>query len=158
MADIYTAQWYDEVRDAINGRVASMRNLPSGAWTVKIEIHGDGVSPYVPAGEERHFLVRIDDGHCSWYREVDGDDPSVALSYRFRGPAAAFDEIAAGLLDPIDAALRGVVKVRGDMRFLMRQAEHVTVLLEAYARDVRTTWPLGEPPYAPSRDPEASHA
>lgn len=147
MSEIYTGPWYDEVRDAINARVASMTDLPAGTWMVKIEIVGDGVSPYVASEAERHFLVRIDEGRCSWYREVEGDDPTVALSYRFRGPAAVFDEIAAGIADPIDAALRGLVKVRGDMRFLMRQAEHVTVLLEAYANGVDTSWPLGQPPY-----------
>ena len=152
MAEIYWQAWYDEVRDAINARVATMRDLPDGAWMVKIEIVGDGVSPYVAEGEERHFLVSIEDGHCAWYREVGGDDPAVQLNYRFRGPATAFDEIAAGLTDPIDVALHGTVKVRGDMRFLMRQAEHVKVLLEAYANGVQTSWPLGQPPYAVDRE------
>ncbi len=147
MADIYTPEWYDEVRDAMNGRVATMRDLPTGAIRIKVEIFGDGRSPYVAAGSERHFLVSIEEGRCAWYREVDGDDPTVKLDYRFRGPATTFDEIAAGLEDPIGAALQGTVKVRGDMRFLMRQAEQVKVLLEAYATGVQTSWPLGRPPY-----------
>ena len=148
MTDIYTSDWYEEVRNAMNARVATMKDLPVGALQIKIEICGDGVSPYVTEGSERHFLVSIEGGHCAWYREVDGDDPNVKLDYRFRGPATAFDEIAAGLRDPIDAALQGTVKVRGDMRFLMRQAEHVKVLLEAYTNGVQTSWPLGQPPYA----------
>lgn len=148
MADIYTPEWYDEVRDAMNARVATMKELPTGVLQIKVEICGDGASPYVAEGSERHFLVSIEDGRCEWYREVEGDDPAVKLDYRFRGPATAFDEIAAGLQDPIDAALHGTVKVRGDMRFLMRQAEHVKVLLEAYANGVKTSWPLGGPPYA----------
>ncbi len=157
MADIYTPAWYEEVRDAMNARVATMKNLPSGALQIKVEIFGDGISPYVAHGSERHFLVSIEDGHCAWYREVEGDDAATKLDYRFRGPATAFDEIAAGLQDPIDAALHGTVKVRGDMRFLMRQAEHVKVLLEAYANGVQTSWPLGRPPYAVDRE-EAMHA
>jgi len=148
MADIYTAEWYEEVRDAMNARVATMKDLPKGILQIKVEIYGDGVSPYVAEGSERHFLVRIEDGRCAWYREVEGDDPDVRLDYRFRGPATPFDEIAAGLEDPITAALHGTVKVRGDMRFLMRQAEQVKVLLEAYATGVQTSWPLGQPPYA----------
>jgi len=147
MADIYSPAWYEEVRDAMNERVATMKDLPAGGLNIKIEIHGDGVSPYIADGSERHFLVRIEDGHCAWYREVGGDDAAVKLDYRFRGPAAVFDEIAAGLQDPIDAALHGTVKVRGDMRFLMRQAAHVNVLLDAYANGVHTTWPYGSPPY-----------
>lgn len=151
MADIYTTAWYDDVRAAINARVATMKRLPTGAWHVKIEIVGDGCSPYVAPGAERHFLARIDNGRCDWYREVEGDDPNVDLDYRFRGPATVFDEIAAGLTDPVDAALRGTIKVRGDMRFLMRQAEHVNVLLEAYATGVDTSWPKGHPPYVAQR-------
>lgn len=151
MTDIYTPGWYEEVRDAINTRVATMKDLPDAALQIKIEICGDGVSPYVAAGSERHFVVCIERGHCAWYREVEGDDPSVKLDYRFRGPATTFDEIAAGLQDPIDAALHGTVKVRGDMRFLMRQAVHVKVLLEAYTNGVHTLWPLGQPPYSVER-------
>ena len=151
MADIYTPAWYEEVRHAMNARVATMKDLPKGVLQIKVEIFGDGVSPYVAPGAERHFLVRIEDGRCAWYREVEGDDPAIRLDYRFRGAATPFDEIAAGLEDPITAALHGTIKVRGDMRFLMRQADQVKVLLEAYASGVQTSWPLGRPPYPPDR-------
>lgn len=153
MADIYTSAWYDAVRDTINTRVADLDGAPEGGFTVAVDIQGDGASPYFPSDGARHFLIRIDDGRCEWYREVDSTDPGTfdhdeALDYRFIGPATVFDEIAAGLRDPIDAALGGQVKVRGDMRFLMRQAEHVQVLLEAYTTGVDTGWPAGAPPYA----------
>ena len=147
MPDIYTSEWYESVKSAINAQVTTMRNVPEGAWTVAVEIVGDGVSPYVDAGAQRRFLVRIEQGQCAWYREVDGEDPEERLDYRFTGPAAVFDDIAAGRMDPIDAALQGTVKARGDMRFLLRQAELVKVLLESYASGVETTWPLGCPPY-----------
>jgi hypothetical protein len=101
----------------------------------------------VAEASERHFLVRIEEGQCTWYSEVSREDDEVELDYRFHGPASIFDEIAAGTLDPIDAALRGTVRVRGDMRFLLRQAELVKTLLEAYAAGVETTWPKGGPPY-----------
>ena len=150
MADIYTPEWYAEVRDAMNARIATMKELPTGEILIKVEIVGDGLSPYVAAAAERHFLVKIEDGQCAWYREVEGDDPELTLSYRFRGSATTFDEIAAGLKDPINAALEAAIKVRGDMRFLMRQAEQVKILLEAYATGVQTSWPKGRPPYDPS--------
>ncbi|MCB0986955.1 MAG: SCP2 sterol-binding domain-containing protein [Acidimicrobiales bacterium] len=153
MADIYTSAWYDAVRDTINSKVDAMTGVPDGGFTVAVDIQGDGRSPYFPADGARHFLIRIDDGRCEWYREVDSteaathDHDDVDLDYRFIGPASVFDDIAAGLIDPIDAALGGQVKVRGDMRFLMRQAEHVQVLLEAYTNGVSTDWPQGRPPY-----------
>jgi hypothetical protein len=108
MADIYTEAWYSEVRDAMNSRVETIKELPPGEIRIKVEIFGDGVSPYIPEGTERHFLVKIENGRCVWYREVDGDDPSISLDYRFRGPAGVFDEIAAGLEDPVNAALHGI--------------------------------------------------
>lgn len=163
MADIYTSPWFDEVREAINRKVAEMTTLPKGSWHVAVDIVGDGLSPYVAEGVTRHFIIRIENGHCAWYREIqEQDHHDLELDFRFVGPATAFDEVASGLLDPIDAALQGRVRVRGDMRFLMRQAEHVKVLLEAYAHGVDTTWPLGTPPYpadsAAAEDARTSNA
>ena len=151
MADVYTEEWFQAVRTAINDKVASLRDVPRSSILIAVDIAGDAVSPYVEAGDERHFLVQIDDGHCSWYREGEPDE-TQELSFRFLGPASAFDEVVAGLLDPIDAALRGTIRVRGDMRFLMRQADHVKALLEAY-RTIETAWPRGGPPYLVEREP-----
>ncbi len=147
MPDVYTADWYEAVREAINKSVASLADVPSDSFTIAVEIVGDGTSPYVPDGDVLRFLIHLEGGLCAWYRQIDEDDPSVKLDYRFTGPASAFDSIAAAQADPIDAALSGTIKVRGDMRFLMRQARMVQVLLEAYSKGVETTWPAGMPPY-----------
>lgn len=117
MPDVYTSEWYDAIRDAMNDSAAALENLPEGTFVVAIEIIGDGRSPYVLEGEERRFLALIDEGRCTWYREIASLDDEKAqagrpVDYRFQGPAATFDAIAAGLLDPIDAALRGLVRVR----------------------------------------------
>ena len=109
MAYIYTDEWFGYVRDAINAKVATLRHLPPDTLLIAVDIVGDGVSPYVTEGAERHFLVQIDGGRCGWYREGEAGE-SDQLNYRFRGPAAVFDEIAAGLVDPIDAALKGAVR------------------------------------------------
>ena len=148
MPDVYTPEWYDAVREAINARVAELPDVPQDGFNIAVEIVGDGRSPYVGEGKDRRFVIRLEEGSCAWYREVTDGDADIELDFRFTGPATAFDEIVAGTLDPIDAALRGTIRVRGDMRFLMRQAELVQVLLEAYARGVKTRWPLGAPPYA----------
>lgn len=150
MPDVYTTPWYEAVKDAINDAVGRIANAPKDSLTIQAEIVGDGNSPYVAEGQMLRFLVRLEEGQCAWYREIEQDDPSVQLDYRFTGPATVFDEIAAAEADPIDAALSGAIKVRGDMRFLMRQAETVQALLEAYSRGVDTTWPHGRPPYGDS--------
>ncbi|NNN21494.1 MAG: hypothetical protein HKL80_05770 [Acidimicrobiales bacterium] len=153
MADIYTPSWYEEVKVAINKKVSQLKDIPEGKWNLAIEIVGDGMSPYVQDNGERHFLVAIDNGSCLWYKEIasDSDGSEIGkLDYRFRGLASVFDSIAAGVLDPIDAALDGSIKVRGDMRFLLRQADQVQALLEAYAKEVTTDWPKGRPPYGNS--------
>lgn len=147
MPDIYTSDWYEAVKEAINTAVKKLPDVPQDEFTIAVEIVGDGITPYVAEGDVRRFLIRLEAGQCAWYRELDEDDPSVKLNYRFTGPGTEFDSIAAGLADPIDAALSGTIKVRGDMRFLMRQAEMVQVLLEAYSQGVDTTWPKGCPPY-----------
>jgi len=147
MPDVYTPDWYESVKEAINASVATLKDVPSDSFTIAVEIVGDGVPPYVADGKVLRFLIRLEGGQCAWYRELEEDDPSVKLDYRFTGPAAAFDAIAAAQADPIDAALSGTIKVRGDMRFLMRQAQMVQVLLEAYSKGVETTWPSGQPPY-----------
>ena len=152
MPDIYTSEGYEAVREAMNASARRLGRLPGGSFLVAIEIEGDGRSPYVAPDGERRFVVRIDEGSCTWYREVDSADEEHRqtgghLDYRFRGRASDFDALAAGLLDPIEAALRGTISVRGDMRLLLRHAEHVKALLEAYATAVDTTWPLGRPPH-----------
>lgn len=151
MPDVYTDEWYQAVVAAINDRVAELSGLPEEALHVAVDIEGDGLSPYVDAAGARHFLIRIAEGHCDWYREIpeaakSGD--GVSLDFRFVGPASTFDAVIAGQMEPIDAALTGAIHVKGDMRFLMRQAEHVQVLLEAYTNGVETEWPKGAPPYA----------
>ncbi len=164
MPDIYTDEWYEAVKDAINESAGKLADLPEGSFIVAIEISADGLSPYVDTLTGlRRFVVKIERGTCSWYKEVFSKDEEYdmapgGVNYRFIGPARAFDEIAGGLLDPVDAALKGVIRVRGDMRFLMRHAENVKVLLEAYTRLVQTNWPLGKPPYLDKTPNEVANA
>lgn len=146
MPEIYTDEWYGALQKLINSKEDIASKAPKGAWVAIIEIHGDGASPYVADGAVKKFAIRIEDGVCVWYKEVD-DEADLDLDYRFLGPATVFDEVAANITDPIDAGLDGRIKIRGDMRFLLRQAELVKDVLDIYTAELATDWPKGKPPY-----------
>lgn len=149
MPDIYTEEWYEALKKLINENELIAAKSPKGRWVAAIEIKGDGRSPYVAGDSTKRFVVRLEDGKCVWYKELapDDDGSEFDLDYRFTGAASVFDEIAAGITDPIDAGLDGRIRIKGDMRFLLRQAELVKEILEIYQRDLETTWPKGKPPY-----------
>jgi len=50
-------------------------------------------------------------------------------------------------VDPITAGMRGTIRVRGDMRVLMKNADAVKILVDLYGDQVHTEWPKGKPPY-----------
>jgi hypothetical protein len=85
------------------------------------------------------------DGKCLEYRQVDIAPPRKDFDYIFELPASVFEGVAAGLIDLIDAGLKGKVKITGDMRILIRHAELVNVLYDVYSREVETIWPKGKP-------------
>jgi len=58
-----------------------------------------------------------------------------------------FEGVAAGLVDPVGAGLKGTIKITGDMRVLIKHADLVNVLYDVYSREVQTDWPKGRPPY-----------
>jgi hypothetical protein len=69
------------------------------------------------------------------------------LHFRFSGPAHIYEGVAAGLVDPIVAGLKGAIKVRGDMRLLMHNAEFAYMIFKNIAKSNSTEWPKGRPPY-----------
>jgi putative sterol carrier protein len=147
MPDIYTTEWYDELKDLLNRNPDLAKSAPSGELKVLGEFHGDGRSPYLEQGEQRFFVVHLCDGRCTDYYEVDEPPPRKEFDFIFEIPAAIFEESAAGIVDPVEAGLKGTIKITGDMRVLIRHADLVNVVQEVYAREVETTWPKGRPPY-----------
>ena len=51
---------------------------------------------------------------------------------------AVFEGVADGLIDLIDAGLKGSVKIIGEMRTLIRHAELVNVIYGVYSREIET--------------------
>jgi hypothetical protein len=145
MPEIYTAQWYEALKDLLNRNAEVERNSPRGRYHVLATINGDPRSLYLKPGDVRHFDVTFADGKCLEYRQVETPPPRRELDFIFELPAGVFEGVAAGLIDLVDAGLKGLIKVTGDMRILIRHAELVNAVYDVYAREVETLWPRGKP-------------
>lgn len=151
MSVIYSDAWYQDMRNLIAGSERFRELAPRGRLAMALEVMGDGTSPYLAPDEAIHYLIVLDDGAIAAYEHLDGRHDGTGLHFRFTAPATVWEEIAAAHTDPITAGLRGKIKIRGDMRVLMQNADAVKVLVELYGQQVYTEWPEGAPPYAPSR-------
>jgi len=147
MSVIYSDAWYDDMKDLINGSDELREHAPADHIRLTLEVCGDGRSPYVSAEGALYFLLEIEGGRVTEFRPLPERHPGKGLQFRFTAPASVWESVAAGETDPITAGLRGEIKVRGDMRFLMENADAVKLLIDLYAHQVDTEWPKGRPPY-----------
>lgn len=147
MPVVYSDAWYQELRAMIERSPAFAAKAPPGRVVMTLEIEGDDRSPYVAAGSGLHYLLVLDQGKVAELHALPARHDGAGLGFRFTAPASTWEEIAAGLLDPITAGMRGKIRVRGDMRFLMQNADAVKILVDLYAEQVETEWPHGRPPY-----------
>jgi hypothetical protein len=148
MPAIYSTDWYEELKKLLNENPDVAKNAPSGTYRVLAEVNGDSASPYLGDGDRRFFTVQLVDGKCAEYAEVSEQPARKGFDFIFDLPASVFEGVAAGIVDPVDAGLKGTIKITGDMRVLIRHADLVNVLYDVYSREVETDWPLGKPPYA----------
>ncbi|MBI5443855.1 MAG: SCP2 sterol-binding domain-containing protein [Deltaproteobacteria bacterium] len=148
MPAIFTPEWYDAMVKLANSRDDLSKKVPKGEYRFAVELKGDGKSPYVSEGSAKYFFIRFVDGKVSECKETPEPIPGKELNYRITGPASIFEGIAAGLLDPIETGLNGSLAIRGDMRFLMQNAEMANVIFDVYTSSDLTEWPKGKPPYA----------
>lgn len=147
MPDIFTGEWLASWTDLINSDPSLAERAPAGLWRVHVMISGDGVSPYISEGESYQLMLHLEDGRCSRLQRIDSPPGPRDLDFRFTAPAAVFEQVAAGQLDPVDAGLEGKIQIAGDMRFLLRYAELVTEVMKLYVEKLETEWPKGKPPY-----------
>lgn len=148
MADIYSKEWYDSLQGILNRSEDVTEKAPRGVWNVLAEVIGDGKSPYVGQGEVKRFALVFEDGRCTSYRELAEEPGKRDFQFVLRVPASLFEGIVASKIDPVEAGLRGDIKISGDMRVLIQNAELVNVLAAIYQQQVETSWPKGEPPYS----------
>lgn len=145
MPEIYSKQWYEAVKDLLNRNPQVDKNSPRGRFHILAIIDGDARSPYLAAGQTRSFIVEFVDGKCLEYLEQQSCPPRKGFNFIFEISASVFEGIAAGLIDLVDAGLRGTIKITGDMRILIRHAELVNVIYDVYSHEVETLWPRGKP-------------
>jgi len=147
MADIYTPAWYDSLKEILNRSDEVTKSAPRGVWHVLAEIHGDGVSPYLARGGTKRFAIILNDGKCDSYLELTDAPARKDFEFILELPASLFERVVANQADPVESGLKGAIKIIGDMRVLIQNAELVNVLSEIYQREVETEWPQGAPPY-----------
>lgn len=147
MPVIYSEEWYAALALMINGSRAFAAKAPTGRMVMAIEVVGDDLSPYVSNGDALYYRLSLEEGEVVELVPLSERPGSDGLQFRFTAPAETWEQIAAGLLDPITAGLRGQIRIRGDMRFLMQNADAVKVLVDLYATGGDTEWPRGKPPY-----------
>lgn len=148
MPEIYTTPWYESMKEILNRSDDVTKNAPRGVWHILAEIRGDGVSPYIASDEIKRFAIVLDDGKCKSYEELLEPPPRKDFEFILEMPAALFERIVANQADPVAAGLKGDVKIVGDMRVMIQNAELVLTLSEIFQREADTTWPAGAPPYA----------
>jgi len=147
MPVIYTEEWRRAIMALANSRDDLSEQVPQGEWRIAMELEGDGISPYVPEGQKKHWFLRLLNGKMVEFREAPEPIPGKGLHYRFIGPAHIFEGVAAGIVDPVEVGLKGTVAIRGDMRLLMQHAKLANVIFDVYAKNNVTEWSKGQPPY-----------
>ncbi len=147
MAEIYTKDWYEKLKALVNSREDISARAPKGQWRICVEIMGDGKSPYIPEGQGKYFFILFDEGKCREYEELSETMDGKGLDFRFTGPATVFEEVAAAERDFVEAGLKGDIKIRGDMRIFMQNAELAKIMADLYSEQIDTEWPDGKPPY-----------
>jgi putative sterol carrier protein len=157
MPAIYTTEWYDALKNLLNENPEVDRNAPRGTINVLAKIVGDVRSPYLSPSDVRNFVVVLSDGKCIEYRQVEISPPRKGFDFIFELPATVFEGVAAGLIDLIDAGLKGSIKITGDMRVLIKHAELVNVIYDVYAQEIETTWPKGKPASVPQAGAQGAH-
>lgn len=145
--EVFSQPWLDEWAGLLNADETLPERAPAGVWRIYMRAEGDGISPYVPQGEILHLMIHIEDGRCTRLERAPEAPGPRDLDFRFSGPASVFEEVAAGLRDPVEAGLQGDIRIAGDMAFLLRHAELTQEIVEVFITQLETGWPRGRPPY-----------
>lgn len=117
MVQFATQEWLDEYRERINASPVSREAL--AAW--------DGTVVYLFEAEEglyprsRAALMDFFRGECRAARLVEEADALVAQApFLIRAPYTRWKQLVRGELDPVRALMQGLLRLKGDMRTIVR--------------------------------------
>ena len=133
-----SSEWLEAVVREVNGHPDLGRALAGLGADLAAVVERD--SRHFPRGAAawgRHEGGRIVD-----WRILEDEDDVLELSpaYVVRAPLAVWKDLLRGRADPVEAALTGRVKVKGDLDGLVRRAGYRYIVDEALGR-VATVFP-----------------
>ena len=131
-------EWLEAVVREVNGHPHLRRALEGlGADLAAVVERDAGPFPHGAAAWGRHQGGRI----VSWRILEDEDDVlELEPAYVVRAPLPVWKDLLRGRADPVQAALSGRVKVKGDLDGLVRRAGYRYIVDEALRR-VATVFP-----------------
>ena len=111
MPAIYTAEWYESLKEILNSSDEVTKNAPRGQWHVLAEIKGDATSPYLAEGDIKRFGIVLTDGRCDSYDELTEEPQRKDFQFILDIPASLFERIVANEADPLEAGLKGAIMI-----------------------------------------------
>lgn len=131
----FSQAWADAFREAINADVTYRRSATR--WQSPLAFVLDDGAPVGLIGPVALELT-LDRGLCNMARIISPD--ACTAPYVLRADYATWRRIIQGDLDPMQAVVRGEVRLSGNLMALMLHAQAVTSLV-ACARQVPTQYP-----------------
>ncbi len=131
-------EWLEAVVREVNGHAHLSRALAGLGPDLAAVVERDGDHfPHGAAAWGRHEGGRI----VAWRVLEDDDDVlEIEPAYVVRAPLPVWKDLLRGRADPVQAALSGRVKVKGDLDGLVRRAGYRYIVEEALRR-VETEFP-----------------
>ena len=133
-----SSEWLEAVVHEVNGHSDLGRAIAGLGADLAAVVERD--ARYFPRGAAawgRHAGGRI----VAWRILEDEDDVlELAPAYVVRAPLAVWKDLLRGRADPVEAALTGRVRVKGDLDGLVRRAGYRYIVDEALRR-VATVFP-----------------
>ncbi len=132
-------QWLAAVAEAANRHPDLQKALDGLGRDVAAVVEAD------PPALERSVAAwgRHDGGRIAEWRMLEDEDEILEIqpAYVVRAPYRLWKSLLRKEMDPVEAALSGRVKVKGDLEGLVRRASVGYIIMDAVLREVETEFP-----------------